>query len=181
MAEGLDWLISRDVQVINVSVSGPDNLLLKHSIETAEKKGIVLVASAGNNGPRARTAYPAAYPQVIAVTAIDSRRRLYYKANRGDHIFLAAPGVSVFVPTVGEGSYRTGTSFAAPFVTASIAVLQGQEGADAEGIEQFLQRSDVDLGARGRDPLFGWGLLRAPKKCLRLPCSRVLWGCYWPY
>lgn len=164
MAEALDWLIARGARVINISVSGPDNLLLKRSLETAARKGVVVVASAGNDGPSARPAFPAAYPQAIAVTAVDARRRLYAKASRGAYITLAAPGVSVFVPTAGKGSYRTGTSFAAPFVTASVAVLLSQD-TPLAGIETALQSSVVDLGAKGRDPLFGWGLLRAPAKC----------------
>lgn len=165
MAEAMDWLIASGARVINVSVTGPDNRLLQRSLEAAARQSVVVVASAGNAGPRARPAFPAAYPQAIAVTAVDARRRLYAKANRGDHIALAAPGVAVFVPTSAAGSYRTGTSFAAPYVTASVAVLQAQGIRNPADIEKALRSSVVDLGTKGRDPLFGWGLLRAPAKC----------------
>jgi subtilisin family serine protease len=71
----------------------------------------------------------------------------------------------VFVPTAGEGSYRTGTSFAAPFVTASVAVLLSRQQLTPDEVKTSLQDSVVDLGVRGYDPLYGWGLLRAPAKC----------------
>ncbi len=121
-----------------------------------------IVASAGNDGPRAAPAFPAAYPESIAVTAVDTRRRLYTRASRGAHITLAAPGVGVFAPTEGQGGYHTGTSFAAPFVTASVAMLRASGTTD---IPRALQRSAIDLGPKGRDPLYGWGLLKAPEQC----------------
>jgi subtilisin family serine protease len=166
MAQAMDWLMRQKVKVINISVAGPDNRLLRRIMETAQTQGVVIVASAGNGGARAEPAFPAAYPQAIAVTAVDARRRLYASANRGAYISLAAPGVAVFVPTAGDGAYRTGTSFAAPFVTASVAVLQAKdERLMPEQVKNALQQTASDLGARGRDPLYGWGLLRAPAKC----------------
>jgi subtilisin family serine protease len=165
IAEGVDWALSHNVTVINMSLAGPDNRLLQKVMATARRKGVTVVASAGNNGPRAAPAFPAAYPEVIAVTAVDTRRRLYADANRGPHIALAAPGVNVFTPTAGAGSYRTGTSFAAPFVTASVAVLQAKGMKKPDEIGEELRRSAVDLGTKGRDPLYGWGLLKAPSKC----------------
>jgi hypothetical protein len=165
IAEAVDWLVRQRVQVINISVAGPDNALLKAAIGKAVARGVTVVASAGNDGPRARPAYPAAYPGVIAVTAVDARRRLYPLANRGAYVALAAPGVAVYAPTADGGGYHTGTSFASPFVAASAAVLRAR-GVTAPGeVLKGLQRSAIDLGARGRDPLYGWGLLRAPAKC----------------
>jgi len=165
IANGIDWLVNFRVEVINISLAGPANRLLQNAIERAVARNVSVVASVGNDGPRARPAYPAAYPQVIAVTAVDTRRRLYPQAVRGQHVTLAAPGVSVYAPTEGEGGYHTGTSFAAPFVTASVAVLRSQGTTEAGRITASLQASATDLGARGRDPLFGWGLLSAPPKC----------------
>ena len=165
IANGIDWLANFGVEVINVSLAGPANRLLQRAVERAAARGVSLVASVGNDGPRARPAFPAAYPQVLAVTAVDTRRRLYPQAVRGQHVSLAAPGVAVYAPTEGGGSYHTGTSFAAPFVTASVAVLRAQGTTDAPLIQTALQQTAADLGARGRDPMFGWGLLSAPAKC----------------
>nr|MCU0763885.1 S8 family serine peptidase [Hydrogenophaga sp.] len=165
VAEALNWLVMQRVQVINISIAGPDNALLQRAIAQAIERGVTVVASAGNDGPRARPVFPAAYPGVIAVTAVDARRRLYPQANRGRYVALAAPGVAVYAPTANGGSYRTGTSFAAPFVTASAAVLRARGVDQAEAVLRGLQRSAIDLGPRGRDPLYGWGLLRAPDKC----------------
>ena len=165
IAEGLDWLLSHRVEVINMSLAGPKNDLLRSAIEKALARGVPVVASAGNDGPRATPAYPAAYPDVIAVTALDVRRRLYSRANRGGHITLSAPGVEVYAPTQGTGSFHTGTSFAAPFVTASVAVLKQQGAKTLPELSAALKLRAADLGARGHDPLYGWGLLKAPPKC----------------
>ena len=88
------------------------------------QKGIVLIAAAGNEGPRSPPLYPAADPEVIAVTATDSEDNLYDHANRGSYIAVAAPGVAILVDST-EGSYqvRTGTSFAAPLVSGIAALM----------------------------------------------------------
>ena len=159
--EALDWLMAKDVQVINLSFAGPPNGTLELALERVLDDGRLLVAAAGNAGPRAPPAYPAAYPGVLAVTAVDARGRIYRKANRGDYIDLAAPGVDIRLAAPGGGgARRSGTSFAAPFVTGLLAriLADGRQAVDAR---EMLLTSARDLGAPGSDPLYGRGLIQA--------------------
>ena len=109
---------------------------------------------------------PAAYPQVIAVTAVDRERQVFPLAVRGPHIDIAAPGVRIWtaVPKVREG-YRSGTSFAVPFATAVLA-LQSPETWGASKDTQLDHLKFVHLGKnKGRDTVFGRGLIQAPAAC----------------
>ena len=124
LVEALDYLAAQDVAIINLSLAGPFNLALARQVKRLDEMGIVMVAAAGNGGPAAKPAYPAALPSVIAVTAVDRRGQIYRRANRGEHIDIAAPGVEVWTAASVRGARtRTGTSYAAPFVTAAIALL----------------------------------------------------------
>ena len=95
----------------------------------ATRKGVVFVAAAGNGGPDAPAGYPAAYDEVIAVTAVDRKGGNYDHANRGTYIDVAAPGVQIWTALPdGEEGLLSGTSFAAPFVTAVAAVAYQDTG-----------------------------------------------------
>jgi minor extracellular protease Epr len=160
--EALDWMAASGVPVVNLSLMGPDNDLLTQAIRAAAQRGLVLVAAAGNDGPGGAPAYPAAYPEVIAVSAVDSRGRPYARNNRGGYIYVAAPGVDVWGADARGGlAFWTGTSFAAPFVTASIArdLAQGRVRNINDGRKR-LASTARDMGAPGRDPIYGYGLLQ---------------------
>ena len=121
----LDLMEQRGAQVVNMSLSGPRDDLVHQRLAQLSLKGMVFVAAAGNGGLDAPSAYPAAYKgEVIAVTAVDRDQRIYDHANRGDYIDVAAPGVRIWtaLPNSKEG-LQSGTSFAAPFVTAIIAAI----------------------------------------------------------
>lgn len=150
-------------EVINLSLAGPANLLLEEAVRRVSERGIIIVAAVGNAGPRSEPSYPAAYEEVVAVTAIDRNKNPYRRAGRGQHIDLAAPGVAVWTAaSVSGGRTKTGTSFAAPFVTAAAARMKGASPDLApERIREALTRSAEDLGEPGKDPIFGWGLLNA--------------------
>ncbi|WP_168193092.1 S8 family serine peptidase [Rhodophyticola sp. CCM32] len=159
IAAALDRLISQNVRLINMSFAGPENRAMDRVLDAAAQRGAVMIAAAGNNG-RALAAYPAAHPDVIAVTAIDAGYRRYRRANFGDHIEFAAPGVDIFVATRrGGASYASGTSYAAPIITALAARLA--PGAPVDTVRERLRAASVDLGNPGRDAEFGWGLVRA--------------------
>lgn len=167
LVRAIDLLAARNVAVINMSLSGPHNLLLERTVALVAGKNIIQVAAAGNDGPRAKPVYPAAYPAMIAVTAVDRNFRPYRRAGRGDHIDVAALGTSVWTAASIEGAApRTGTSFAAPFVTAAVAILRASHPSlSAEEIAGLVAETTRDLGAPGKDPVFGWGVLNARELC----------------
>jgi subtilisin family serine protease len=169
LARAVDMLAGHNVPIINMSLSGPDNAILAASVAEAARRDIVLIAAAGNDGPHAKPAYPAAYPDVIAVTAVDRSKHIYRRAARGAHIDIAAPGVNVWTAASVKGQRpRTGTSFAAPFVTAGVAlILADNPGFSREEVEIVLENEADDLGERGRDEVFGWGLLDISSICRR--------------
>ncbi|MDT1062236.1 S8 family serine peptidase [Paracoccus sp. CPCC 101403] len=167
LVEALDYLSAQQVDIVNLSLAGPPNEALRAQIQQMARQDIVLVAAAGNGGPAAKPAFPAAYEQVIAVTAVDRREQVYRRANRGKHIDLAAPGVNVWTAASISGARtKTGTSFAAPFVTAAAALLlQAEPQLTASQVRARLQLGARDLGKAGLDEVFGHGLVRPIPAC----------------
>ncbi len=163
LVRGLDLLAGRGIRLANLSLAGPESPILREAIEAAIAKGMILVAAAGNEGPRARPVYPAAYRDVIAVTAVDGNGRVFRRANRGAHIAFAAPGVNLILAGA-EARPQSGTSLAVPFVTAA-AALALASGAERGTIVDRLRREASDLGPPGHDPDTGWGLVRMPGGC----------------
>jgi hypothetical protein len=167
---GLDWLVGSGAQVINMSFAGDANSVVAVALRRVVNGRAIVVAAVGNEGPAAPPAFPAAEPGVIGVTAVDNRSQPYADANRGDDVDFAAPGVRVWTPgPTASGSYHTGTSFAAPFVTAAVAARLA-EGAkpDADGIADGLAATAVDLGQPGKDPVFGRGLIKIANPCAQV-------------
>jgi minor extracellular protease Epr len=156
----IDWLVSEGVKVVNLSLSGPHNEHLQRIIARAQSQGVHLIAASGQPDRNQMSGYPAKYPGVIAVSAVDNRLRPSRLAIRGDHISFAAPGAGIAVARRPSGVRRVeGTSFAAPFVSAAYAVgLERSKG--AAGVTDLLARSARDLGVPGRDSIYGWGLLQ---------------------
>jgi subtilisin family serine protease len=161
IVRGLDALGERSVRIVNLSFAGPANAVLEHAVGRAIDGGMILVAAAGNAGPRAGPAFPGAFPGVIAVTAVDRDREPYRHAGRGGHIAFAAPGVGVWTAASIEGGrFRSGTSYAVPFVSAAAAATLARD--PAASVAETLAAGSTDLGEAGRDPVFGWGLVTAP-------------------
>jgi hypothetical protein len=167
LVQAIDRVAREEISVLNLSLAGPANELLERTVAAIAENGVILVAAAGNNGPNAEPVYPAAYDDVIAVTAVDRNTRPYRRAGQGDHIDIAAPGVEIWTAASISGARpKTGTSFAAPFVTAAIALAKAIDPTmDAATIADHLEASADDLGDPGRDPVFGWGLLNTPALC----------------
>lgn len=124
LLKALDWAVMSGARVINMSFAGPQDPILAKAIDAADAQGIVLVAAAGNGGPQAKPAYPAALPAVIAVTATSDSDELYKDANRGAYIAVAAPGVDI-VAAAPKGAYdiSSGTSLAAAHVSGIAALM----------------------------------------------------------
>jgi hypothetical protein len=151
----LNWLLANNVKLINMSFTGPSNYAFEDLLRQAHRKGAVMIAAVGNDG-RKVAKYPAASPSVVAVTAVDARMRRYRSANWGEHVEFAAPGVDLYVAERGGGGYATGTSYAAPIVTAFAARLGSRS---VDSLRESLRSNVVDLGSPGRDTKFGWGFI----------------------
>ncbi|MFV0368826.1 MAG: S8 family peptidase, partial [Hyphomicrobiaceae bacterium] len=122
---GLNWAMMKGARVVNMSFAGPEmDTQVARLIEKGNEAGVIFVAAAGNGGPEAPAALPAAQPSVIAVTAVDGAHQLYQHANVGPYVDLAAPGVDIMTANPG-GTYdlASGTSFAAAHVSAVAALL----------------------------------------------------------
>jgi len=158
----LDWLVRQKVQVINMSLSGPPNRLLEVALKRVAEKGSLVVAAVGNAGPAAAPLYPAAYPSVVAVTAVDDKHNVYLRANRGGHVAFAAPGVNIPTANAGGGyKLQSGTSMAAPFVSAILADLCNVNGMqDQDRLLKTLKKNAIDLGNPGHDDVYGFGFIR---------------------
>ncbi len=164
IAEGLAWLARMRVGVVNISLVGPPNALLRRVVEAAQDKGLLIVAPVGNDGPSAPPLYPAAWPGVIAVTGVDARRRVLVEAGRGPHVAFAAPGADMVAAEAGGRGYAAvrGTSFAAPLVAGLLAArLPSSDRAASSSAFNALAREAIDLGAPGRDDVYGVGLVGA--------------------
>src|SRR5262249_46368964 len=121
---GLEWAINRGARVYNMACAGPYDPILQLAMKGARAKGIVLIAAAGNAGPKSPPLYPAADPNVIAVTATDANDKLFDMANRGPQVALAAPGVDILEPAP-SGGYQltTRTPVPAPHLTPLAPLL----------------------------------------------------------
>ncbi len=163
--EGVQWSVSNGMQVINMSLgakSAPG--ALHDAIIAAYNSGIVIVAAAGNSGPKPGSVmYPAKYAEVIAVAATDSKDAVPKFSSRGPEVEIAAPGASVY-STYKNGGYATlsGTSMASPHVAGAAAlVIASGRASGANSVRTILQTTADEKGTAGRDSLYGYGLLDA--------------------
>ena len=161
--KSLQWAADNGARVINMSFAGPADPNLHRMLTAAYDKGIVLVAAAGNAGPKSAPLYPAADPDVIAVTATDSNDGLFSMANRGSYIAVAAPGVEILALAPG-GSYQvtTGTSVAAAHVSGIAAMLlEEKPSLKPAEIRSIIMSTARPLGSAGQESDFGAGLVDA--------------------
>lgn len=157
---GLDWVLGASPApvVLNLSFGGPNSAQISRAIDRVLPRTHV-VAAAGNDGDDAPV-FPASHPGVIGVSALDARLRRWPDSNTGAHV--SAPGVDVWtLDGAGQGFYASGTSFAAAFVTAALAVTAP---ARAQ-LPQWLERHTRDLGSERRDPQYGHGVLALADAC----------------
>jgi subtilisin family serine protease len=157
--KGIDYAAAHGAQIVNMSFAGLKDALVERGIAAAAVRGIVMVAAAGNAGPKSPPLYPAANPSVIAVSASDAQDRLFAASNRGGYIAVAAPGVDIFLPAPDEKYQMTsGTSFSAAYVSGLVALmLERNPALKPDEVRAILLKTARDLGAPGRDDLFGAG------------------------
>ena len=131
--KGIEYAALHNARVINMSFAGPADPALSRHLAAAKARGAVLIAASGNFGPKSPPQYPAADPNVIAVSATDANDKMFKGSNIGAHIGVAAPGVDILLPAP-DDDYQviTGTSFAAAYVSGVAAlVLQRAPESDA--------------------------------------------------
>lgn len=170
--EGLDWAVANHMQVVNMSLGASAyNLAFALAVQKTAAASVVEVCAAGNSGPGA-VDYPGAFPEAIAVAAVDSNDAVASWSSRGPEVAVAAPGVSVY-STYKGGTYSTlsGTSMASPHVagTAALMLTQsvGKWDADGDGmwdpaeVKAKLEATALDLSPAGFDNASGYGLVRA--------------------
>jgi subtilisin family serine protease len=172
--KGLDYAIQQGAKIVNMSFAGPRDPTLAQALQIAREKGVLLVAAAGNAGPKSPPLYPGADPNVLAVTATDDHDRLFKGANQGKYITVAAPGVDVLVPAPNEGiQLTTGTSVATAHVSGVAALLLAQKSTRTpEEIRAILVQTAKHLGPKGSEMQFGAGLVD-PLKALKLAPAAV--------
>ena len=162
VAEGILWAIANGAGVINLSLGSPNtSAVVDQAIREAVKKGIVVVAAAGNEGDKGNPVmWPAALPEVLSVGAIDNTDQRAAFSGHGDWLDLVAPGVQIASTMNGEYMYSSGTSMAAPFVSATAALLRKRHPAlTAAQLAEHLLATAEDLGPAGKDSQFGTGLV----------------------
>jgi hypothetical protein len=156
LVRALDWLAGGGARVISISLGGPNNAAVAKAIAAVQRRGVVVVAAVGNDGPAAPPAYPASYPGVLAVTGIDARGRALIEAGRASHLDYAAPGAGIAArDRSGKWTRVRGTSYAVPLVAARAAAALQRRG----NWRAVLDGEAEDLGPPGPDTLYGRGVL----------------------
>ena len=157
--KALDYAAEHGAQIINMSFAGPKDMLIERGVAAIASRGILMVAAAGNAGAKSPPLYPAANPNVIAVSGTDAQEKLFSASNRGNHIAIAAPGADIFLPAPDEKYQITsGTSFSAAYVSGVAAlILERNPALKPNDVRAILEKTARDLGTPGRDELFGAG------------------------
>lgn len=123
IVKALGWLAGHHPNVINISLVGPANKLVARAVQIVQSRGIQVVAAVGNDGPAAPPQYPASYPGVLAITAVDAHGRALPEAGKAKHLDFAAPGADMAAALPGSGYAQVrGTSFAAPLAAGRLLI-----------------------------------------------------------
>lgn len=176
IADGIVWAVDNGAKIINLSIgSEVQSKILDDALQYAADQGCLLVGASGNNKNAVevqsdtirgtstnKVAYPGADPNVLAVSAVDRYDNITDFSLLGPEVRLSAPGNRILTtfwsPTDTGLAYSTGTSIAAPMISASAALLwSSYPDLTAQEIEQALLSSASDLGARGQDDQYGFG------------------------
>jgi subtilisin len=160
IAAGVEWVADQGYDVGSMSLGGSSgSQTLRDACQYAESRGVFLVAAAGNSGPCSDcVGYPAAYPEVMAVSSTASDDSLSSFSSTGPEVEIAAPGTDVYSSVAENGRYDTfsGTSMACPHVAGAAGQLAA-DGLSASEISQTLKDSAEDIGLASNEQ--GAGLL----------------------
>jgi serine protease len=165
IASGIRWCADHGAKVVSLSLGGQASSVLRAAVQYATGKGSLVVAAAGNGGCKQCVSYPAAYPEVLAVTCTTPERTLCSFSSTGPEADLAAPGFKILSTWMeGDSAYKTlsGTSMSTPHV-AGVAALVWSHAPGLTNVQlaRLLRETARDLGPRGPDSDFGAGLVDA--------------------
>jgi serine protease len=170
---GIRYAVDQGCQVVNLSIGGSGSRTLKDACQYAVSKGVLLLAAAGNSGA-AQITYPAAYPETLAVGAIDASGKRCGFSQYGKGIGIVAPGEDILQQTFQKKTgqpgyyYYSGTSMATPMVTGVAALVKSiKPSLSLAELRSTLTQTATDLGARGYDTEYGAGLVNAQAACER--------------
>ncbi|MDQ1433796.1 MAG: hypothetical protein QOF59_612 [Actinomycetota bacterium] len=170
VAEGIIWAADHGARLVNLSLGGGPSQGMQAAIQYARSRQVVTFAAGGNSFQDGNQAnYPAAYPEAVAVGAIDSSLHHASYSNTGSYIDVVAPGDQIW-STYGTGrrqyALMSGTSMATPYAAAAAALILGEKPSlGAVDLTNLLEGTASDLGPAGRDNTFGYGLVN-PRQAL---------------
>ncbi|MFJ8262284.1 S8 family peptidase [Rummeliibacillus sp. NPDC094406] len=162
LLKALEWSIKHHIDIVNMSLgTSGDDPILRNAVEKAYNAGIILVAAAGNDGMGKNVRYPAKYDQVIAVSSVDQNNKISYFSNTGSKVEFTAPGSNIYSLGLHSNIVQdSGTSFSTPHVTGFLALLKQQyPDYSNEQLRKILRNYTIDLGNKGKDPYYGYGLV----------------------
>jgi len=170
VANGIYWAIDHGAQVINLSLgTSAQSQTVHDAVVAARDAGVVVVAAAGNKGTSGSPPlYPAAdsggLDNMLAVASTSQGDAHSSFSNSNDYVNIAAPGDTIWSTVPGGYGYKSGTSMSTPHVTGTVALLLGScPGLSASQVVSRVTSTADDVGAPGRDPVFGFGIVRADR------------------
>lgn len=171
LAAGIRWAADNGAQVINLSLGSLNSsFVLEDAVNYAYSRGSVIIAAAGNDGVTPLR-YPAQYPHVIAVGAVDGVNNRAWFSNYGPELDLVAPGVDIYSTVIGGYGYESGTSAAVPYVSGLAAILCGYHSCSPDVIASEMESTALDLGTAGFDDFYGFGLIQLEAALKPMPAS----------
>jgi subtilisin family serine protease len=162
LVRALDAALAARVRIALLGFHGPEDPSVARALDRAAKSGMLLIAPADDSGDERPPGFPASHPAVLGVTAVDREGDVFAPAARGEAIDLAAPGVDLPTRIPGSPAMQplSGNALAAATAAGAAALLlERWPRATNAALRETLARSAVDLGAAGRDPVYGDGLI----------------------
>ena len=173
MIAGIDWCVSKKVNIMNMSFGFPANTSyaalsgLDYALQQSYKKGIISVSSAGNEGDKDKSAdnvkYPARFSHVLAVASSNQEGMISNFSNRGPSIFITAPGENIVSAYPNnEYYYMSGTSMASPVVSGIVSLIKEKNpNISNENVVRILKKNSIHKGTWGRNTIYGCGIVQA--------------------
>lgn len=166
VVKAINYAVANGADIINMSLGTNEfSEALKDACDYAVSKGLIVVAAAGNDG-NSNPCYPAAYDSVIGVGSLTKDNLLAASSQYGESVYVTAPGAGVVSTDSSSNGYKrsSGTSFASPEAAALAAMARAIDPSmDQDGFKKLLRDTCADLGEKGHDSIYGYGMLNFEK------------------